>query len=221
MIKLLIFDAGKLLWKASGKKYESVMNKFFKKYKIDENIVNREWEKIKKKVQRGLITRGEANRIELEKAGLHNKKAIKEWRELHRNIYLYKSWKLKPKVKQTLTTLKKSGYKLAILSDNTRGSKFIRKILYGLGLKGVFHSVFSSCNIGFIKPHKKAFFIVLNRFKVKKSEVVFIGHSKDEIEGARKLKIKTIAIYWDKGTKSDFYIKKFSEIPKILEKIQK
>jgi len=84
----------------------------------------------------------------------------------------------------------------------------------------LFDKVFCSSDIGYEKPHKKAFFAVLNYFKLKPSEAVFVGHSKDEIEGARKHRIKTIAINWDRGTKFDFYAKRFSEIPKVLEKIK-
>jgi HAD superfamily hydrolase (TIGR01549 family) len=217
MIKLLIFDAGDLLWKPSKKEYNRVQNFFFKKYGIDGKVVNNEWKKIEDKVQKGQIKLDEANRIELTKAGLHNKKAVKEWKKLHWNMFFYKR-KLNPGVKETLIKIKKNGYKLAILSDSVRESKTLRHSLSVFGMKNLFHSVFSSYDIGFLKPHRKAFFIVLNHFKVKPNEAIFVGHSKDEIEGARKLKIRTIAYKWDKGTKSDFYIKKFSEIPKILER---
>ena len=109
---------------------------------------------------------------------------------------------------------------MAVLSDSVHSNKIKSAMLKNKGIDKFFDAVFCSCDIGYQKPEREAYFTVLNRFKAKPEEAIFIGHSKDEIEGARKYKIKTIAIDWDKGTKSDFYVKKFSEIPKILKKIK-
>ena len=217
MIKLLIFDAGDLLWSTSRKTYERAMKRFFKKYNVNEKTVISRWNKIKSKVEVGRIKYREAPKIEFEGFNL-SKKAYREWIEFHLGSDLIGK-KLYPYVKPTLKKLKKC-YKLAILTNDYKGKEQKIKICKKLKIDGIFDSIFSSQDIGYRKPQKNAYFITLNQFRVKHNEAVFIGHSKDEIEGARKLGIKTIAINWDRGTKSDFYVKRFSEIPKILEKIK-
>jgi putative hydrolase of the HAD superfamily len=217
MIKLLIFDAGNLLWTTSNKSYERSMNKFFRKYKIDENIVKSRWNKIKKKVEVGKIKYREASWIQFKGLNI-DENILKEWLEMHLGIELIDK-NLYPGVKSTLRKLKKR-YKLAMLTDDYKGKEQKIKICKKLDIDDIFDEIFSSQDIGFKKPQKQAYFIVLNHFKVKPGEAVFIGHEKDEIEGARRYKIRTIAINCDKGTKSDFYIKSFSEILKILEKIK-
>jgi HAD superfamily hydrolase (TIGR01509 family) len=215
MIKLLIFDAGDLLWKNSPKILERYMNKFFKKYNIDGNIISRRWNKIRHKVETGKIKYNKS--VEIEFKGLNiSKKGLKEWIDIHTKDES-ESKKLNPYVRSIIKTLRRR-YKVAILSDEVRGYKHKILICKRLGIN-VFDKVFCSSDIGYKKPHKKAFFTVLNYFNVNPSEAVFIGHSKDEIEGARKYNIKTIAIRWDRGTKSDSYIKRFSDIPKVLERI--
>jgi len=217
MIKLLIFDAGDLLWKISRKDLEKHMNEFFKKYKIDGNLINSRWDKIKPNAETGKIKYKKA--VEIQFKGLNiNKKVLKEWSNLHLKLGPVRK-KLNPYVKPILKKLKKK-YKIVILTDDVKSCRHKNLICKQLGIDNIFDQIFCSYDIGYSKPHRKAFFTVLNNFKVKSNEAIFIGHSKDEIEGARKLKIKTIAINWDRGTKSDFYVKRFSEIPKILEKIK-
>jgi HAD superfamily hydrolase (TIGR01509 family) len=53
---------------------------------------------------------------------------------------------------------------------------------------------FSESLIGYEKPHPKAYLAVLNYFKVKPEEAIFVWHDKEEMEGARKLGIRTISL---------------------------
>lgn len=214
MIKLLIFDAGDLLWKSSPKKLEKRMNIFFKKYDINGKIINHKWNKIISKVMTGEIKYDKAVQIEF-KGFRISKKGLKEWTDIHTKL-LIGDFVINPHVKSTLRRLCKD-YKIAILSDEVRSSDFKILVCKRLGID-IFDEVFCSTDLGYTKPHRKVYFTVLNQFKVKPNETIFVGHSRDEIEGAKKYKIKTIAINWDRGTKADFYIKNFSEIPKVLEK---
>jgi len=64
-----------------------------------------------------------------------------------------------------------------------------------LGLKKGKHydKLFLSHLIGYEKPHPKAYIKVLEYFKVKPEETLFVGHDREEIEGAKKVGIKTIS----------------------------
>jgi FMN phosphatase YigB (HAD superfamily) len=217
MIKLLIFDADGILWKVSEKDLEKAMERFFRKYKIDGKVINSRWIKVRKKVETGKIKYDKA--VDIQFKGFRvNKKILKDWHDIHFNLRGI-SIKFDSSIIPVLKELKKR-YKLAVLTNDVKNYKYKEKICKRLGMSGIFERIFSSSDIDYMKPHKKAFLTVTNYFKVKCNEVVFVAHSKDELEGARKHKIKTIAYKWDKGAKSDFYIKSFSEIPKILEKIK-
>jgi FMN phosphatase YigB (HAD superfamily) len=217
MIKLLVFDADGILWEVSEKDFKNAMERFFKKYNIDGRIINSKWDRIRDKVETGKIKYDKA--IDIQFKGFKvNKKILKDWYDIHFNLRDI-DIKFDSSIIPILKKLKKH-YKLAILTDDVKNYKYKEKICKRLGLSKIFERIFSSSDIGYMKPHKKAFLTITSYFKVKRSEVVFVAHSKDELEGARKHRIKTIAYMWDKGSKADFYIKKFSEIPKILEKIK-
>jgi len=217
MIKLLIFDADGILWEVSHKDLENVMERFFRKYKIDGSVINSRWDKIKNKVETGKIKYDKAVDIQF-KGFKVNKKILKDWYDIHFNLRDI-GIKFDSSIIPTLKKLKKH-YKLVILTNDIKNYKYKEKICKRVGLSGIFEKIFCSSDIGYAKPHKKAFLTITNYFKLKHSEIVFVAHSKDELEGAIKHRIKTIAYKWDKGTKADFYIKKFSEIPKVIEKIK-
>ncbi len=217
MIKLLIFDYNGIIADFPAERWYYIMGIFMKRHDIDSKRQDMLWKRIKDSVDNGKVSLSKAQDITLKKLGVNNE-IIKKWKELDVKIIENNS-KLRPFVLPTIKKLKKK-YKIAILSDAVHGRKIKHETLRRNKMNMLFDGIYCSCDIGIKKPDKRAFFTVLNRFKVKPSEAVFIGHSKDEVEGARKFKIRTIAVDWNKGVKSDFYIKKFSEIPKIIEKIK-
>jgi HAD superfamily hydrolase (TIGR01509 family) len=64
---------------------------------------------------------------------------------------------------------------------------------FGLVKGKHYNKLFLSNLIGYEKPHPKTYLTVLNYFKVKPKEAIFVGHDKEEMEGAKKLGIKTIS----------------------------
>ena len=217
MIKLLIFDYNGIISDFPEEKWHHDMRLFMKKYGIDYKKQEILWNKIKSSVFEGKISLNKAQSRILGKLGMNNN-LIRRWKEMDFRLIENYS-KLRPFVKTTIKILKKK-YKIAILSDAVHKRRVKRETLRKNKIDKLFDEIFCSCDIGFKKPQRKAYFTVLNYFKVKPSEVIFIGHDKDELEGARKFKIKTIAINWKKETKSDFYAKSFLDIPKILERIK-
>jgi len=105
MIKLLIFDAGDLLWKNSNIYTEKQMNNFFKKYEIDGDVISSRWNNLLPKVSTGKIKYSKA--VEIEFKGLNlSKKIIREWTDIHTKNES-KSKKLNPYVKYTLKKTQK------------------------------------------------------------------------------------------------------------------
>jgi HAD superfamily hydrolase (TIGR01509 family) len=48
--------------------------------------------------------------------------------------------------------------------------------------------------MGYKKPDREVYLTVLKYFKVKPKEAIFIGHDKKELEGARKVGVKTLTL---------------------------
>ena len=217
MIKLLIFDCDGILTEYPLETWLRKSKNFLRRYGIDFKHQDLLWNNTKKLVIIGNISLEKSQDMIFKKLGL-NETLIRKWRRM--DVMIVKTiTKIKPLVRSTLKKLNKK-YKMAVLSDSVHNRMIKSAMLKNKKIDKFFDAVFCSCDIGYQKPEKEAYFTVLNYFKIKPEEAIFIGHSKDEIEGARKYKMRTIAIDWDKETKSDFYVKKFSEIPKILEKIK-
>jgi FMN phosphatase YigB (HAD superfamily) len=215
-IKLVIFDGGQVIYDVSKaeKKFIKEYKKFFKKFNTNLNEQSKLWWKFYPKIVRGKITLRKANEIIYKKIGIPKSK-LSEWFKKDKSIIL-KFIKLNKNVKQTLLKIKSLGIKVAILSDTVHPLKWRTELLKKLGLfKGKhYDKLFLSNQIGFEKPEKGAYFAVLKYFRVKPRETIFVGHDKDEIEGAKKIKIKTISYLGYK--KADFYIKDFNKVLSIL-----
>lgn len=98
-------------------------------------------------------------------------------------------FKLNTPFLKEIEKLKKRGYRLAILSDQTFTSKdfFIIK-----RFRKIFNPINISCDIGFRKPDKKAFSLVLKRLGVRPGEAVFIDNQQWNTKPARRLGLHTV-----------------------------
>ena len=75
----------------------------------------------------------------------------------------------------------------------------------------------TSENVGYRKPHKKGFEIMLERFHCEPEEMMFVGDEQKDIVGARSVGMKTILINRENTEKEfnqDYTITNLSEIIK-------
>lgn len=172
------------------------------------------WLKVYPKAVRGKITLRKADEIIYKKLGIPKSK-VREWLKKDKEINI-KFTTLNKHAKKVLLALKACGIKIAILSDTVHPLKWRLDLFKKLGLVRGKHydKLFLSNRIGYEKPEKGAYFTVLRYFGVKPEEAIFIGHDKEEIEGAKRCGIKTISYLGYKG--ADFYVKSLKEIPKII-----
>ncbi len=220
MIKLLIFDAGNVLYKAHlNREIRKVVRRFLLSKGIkDFKKERRVWNKLKKLGRVGKLNLKQCHEKWLEALGL-DKRLVKEWNRILKDFWLKHSFQF-PKVNETLKELKRRGYKLAVLSDTIESKKEkIEKLkLFKIDYK-LFDEIFTSHDIGYEKPHKKAFEKVWKFFKVKPNETIFVGHD-EELEGAKKLGMITISFRNPKA-RADFFCRKFEDLLKIIEKIER
>lgn len=134
----------------------------------------------------------EANKKIYKKLGIPTSK-VRVWLKQDKRIW-FKYTKLNKCIKEFLWKIRKVGIKIAILSDTVHPLKWRLEFFQRVGLiKGKhYDKLFLSNLIGYEKPHPKAYLTVLKYFKVKPEEAIFIGHDKEEMEGAKKLGIKTV-----------------------------
>jgi putative hydrolase of the HAD superfamily len=115
-------------------------------------------------------------------------------------------------VPETLKSLKAQGFLLGIVTDtamplHTKLAWFERG-----GFGDVWDSVISSQELGAQKPDQKIFNAALEQLGVNTAQAVFIGHSPEELDGARAMGMQTIAFNHDGHARADFYIKKFKDL---------
>jgi putative hydrolase of the HAD superfamily len=195
MIKLIILNGEGILY--TGKKakeiFEKEYDKFLKNFGVSFKEQEKLWLKLYPKISSGKISLREANKIVYKKLGIPVSK-VDEWLRKDKEINL-KHIKLLKGVKKTLLKIKSKGIKIAILSDTVHPLRWRLELFKKLGLKKGKHydKLFLSHLIGYEKPHPKAYIKVLEYFKVKPEETLFVGHDREEIEGAKKVGIKTIS----------------------------
>jgi len=105
----------------------------------------------------------------------------KGWEPLFKNVKLYKN------VVETLTALRKSGYKLALLSDFPPEKK-----LEYLGISGIWDAVLCSERCGAIKPHYLSFTELTSAMALPGEKILYVGNSHPyDVVGAKKAGMKT------------------------------
>lgn len=126
--------------------------------------------------------------------------------------------RIKPRegVVETLKALKKRKFKIVLLTDTIQSPEKVNSRLNALGVLGYVDAVVCSSQIGTYKPHREAYYAALKSTKAKYSEILFVGHAKDELDGARNAGLKTIGYNLDRGAKADYYAEHFSDIISIV-----
>ena len=194
-IKLIIFDGEGVLYSAKRmmkifkKEYDNFLKKFGISFKQQEKL----FLELYPRISSGKITLREANKIIFKKLGIPISK-VDEWLKKDKQITL-NYVKLRKNVKKILAKIKSKRIKVAILSDTVQPLRWRTELFKKFRLvKGKhYDKLFLSHLIGYEKPHPKAYLAVLDYFKVKPKEVIFVGHDKEEIKGAEKLGIKTVS----------------------------
>jgi len=135
----------------------------------------------------------------------------------HMEYHLYRRWERTfhcirpfPHVRETLLALRRSGYKLGVLSDFP-----IKNKLHYLKIDDLFDCGVSSEESGYLKPHEIPFLRLANRLETAPEEILYVGNSYHyDIEGASNTGMRTawITRKKTKGRKADLVFSSFREL---------
>ena len=85
-------------------------------------------------------------------------------------------------IKETLNKLKEANYKLAILSNGT--PNLLNELVINNSLEDIFDDIFSIEEVGIFKPDSKVYGLPVNKYKIKKNEIIFLSANTWDISGA-------------------------------------
>tara|TARA_Y100000992_G_scaffold215177_1_gene148427 strand:+ start:16 stop:678 length:663 start_codon:yes stop_codon:yes gene_type:complete len=97
-------------------------------------------------------------------------------------LNLYKVLSPFPEVKDTLNKLKEKKYKLSILSNGT--PNLLKQLVATNDLENIFDDIFSIEQAGVFKPDSKVYNIPINKYKIEKSEIIFLSANTWDVSGA-------------------------------------
>jgi putative hydrolase of the HAD superfamily len=112
----------------------------------------------------------------------------------------------------TLKALKDRNYYLGIVTDTTQPLHLkIEKLERG-GFGHLWDSIIPSNEVGVQKPDSRIYHMALKQLGIQPEQALFVGHNSNELQGARKTGLKTVAFNYDHDAQADFYIQDFSEL---------
>lgn len=117
-----------------------------------------------------------------------------------------------PGVRQTLWRLYGDGIPLAVLSDSESSSAIIRRRLVQLGIGDCFQAVVSSRDLGLTKPDKRAYLAAATELKLMPLQLAFVGHDAEELLGARRAGMRTVAFNFEQDAAAERYLARFEDL---------
>ncbi|MEN6487415.1 MAG: HAD family hydrolase [Smithella sp.] len=118
-------------------------------------------------------------------------------------------------VPETLKALKRQGYLLGIITDTALPISVKLNWFEKYGFGNLWDSIISSKEIGVRKPSPLIYHEALSQMGTKPEEAVFVGHKATELQGACSVGMFTVAFNYEKKSKADFYIDRFSDLLEI------
>ncbi len=122
-------------------------------------------------------------------------------------------------VKETLIYVHSKAMKNVIITDNESGEEEVRNTILSKHFIDQFIDlIVTSKDVGATKPDPKIFFHALARLDMKPSEVLFVGHDRDELEGAAAIGIATVEYnnYLGRRIHTDYTIAGLAELTNII-----
>ena len=120
-------------------------------------------------------------------------------------------------VRETLWELKQAGLALGIVTNTFDPTATKLEWFRRIGIEGVWDSFATSCELKLMKPRPGIYLAALAPLDLYPSQVAFVGHSQEELQGAKRLGMVTIAFNRDSdAVTADYTINSFSELIDVI-----
>jgi HAD superfamily hydrolase (TIGR01549 family) len=136
------------------------------------------------------------------------------------------AWKVYPDAKATLKGLFEQGYRLGLLSNATDDA-FIQRLVNRLELRPWLSPTFSSAGLGWRKPLREPFDLILSRWNLPPESVIMVGDTLNaDIQGAHNSDMRGVLITADEPPwneedretiRPDATIATLSELPGLID----
>ncbi len=217
-IRAFLFDAEGVLYFRKDKNKE--YRKFFKEFGLPrKGIPEAQKEHFRRMASIGMITFAQYKQSVLQTIGITDPNQLKRGVEIAQEesdkVHYF------PGARATLEQLKSRNLYLGIVTDTAHPlHEKIGKLERG-GLGNLWDSIIASREVGVQKPGPEIYQLALQQLGIRPCQAVFVGHKANELEGARNVGMKTVAFNYEKDVIADFYIKEFSDLLHVPDKILK
>ena len=120
--------------------------------------------------------------------------------------------RLLPGVKTTLESLYAAGMVMGVLSNSEHPATVLVERLRRLGIGGCFKAVVSSIDLERIKPDPICYLSAARAMELPADRIVFVGHDAEELAGAKRAGMSTIAFNSDPLAEADVFLSRFDEL---------
>lgn len=122
-----------------------------------------------------------------------------------------------PGVRTTIERLAERGVVLGVLTDSDRSGDELRQTLRGLGLGERFSVVLSSLDLEHSKPDAFCYRSALALMGLEARQVAFVGHAAEDLHGARRAGLRTVAFHRATGVTAAHHLNRFDELLSLVE----
>jgi len=144
---------------------------------------------------------------------IHGVVAAEERRALVGQIIDYSDHVLPvPGSREALAGLKQRGFVLGIVTDTIYPIERKKRWLDTVGISEFIDVLACSTALGAHKPDPAIYLNALQQANLTPGESAFVGHAADELEGARRAGLATVAVHYDPGAQADYYTQSLVEL---------
>jgi putative hydrolase of the HAD superfamily len=211
-IRALLFDAGDILYFRPNRGHH--LREFLEKQGLaSKELPAAAKNALKHQAYHGQISRGQYREGILRLYGLSDPALIERGKKLmdmdDNNIEFFKG------VAATLKKLKEQGYMLGIITDTAMPMHVKLAWFEQGGFGHVWDSIVSSKEVGVQKPDPIIYQAALEQLGLTVDQAAFVGHSPEELDGARAIGMKTIAFNYNESASADYYVEQFKDLLKV------
>ena len=122
-----------------------------------------------------------------------------------------------PGVRKTLAMLEARGMSMGVLADADEPAIGLCQRLARMGIESRFCAVVSSFDLERTKPDAACYQAALALLGLPPEQVAYVGHRSDDVRGAAKAGMPTIAFNYDAGVRANVYLERFNDLLEVLE----